>query len=474
LSTTPRLAALITVIALAGATAGSATPAHATSFTVNTTHDAVDITPGDGACADSGGTCTLRAAIEETNALSGPDAVAVPAGTYQLTHTITVQGKPVVASIAIRGDLTLNGSGPAATIVDGGGQTGVLGVGRNAATPISVEITDLSVRNGNSLTGAGGIDTLDSATLTMRRVAVMGSSGVIGGIRARGTVNIFDSLIAGNAGDPNGGILVRGPVTITNSTISGNQAPAAGGINVESGSATLNNATVALNTNGGALGAVHAKNSIFANNGAPDCIVSEGHNLVTSPCASPAASDLAGADPQLTGLQENGGPTLTHGLYPNSPAIDAGDPNGCPPTDQRAVARPQGAACDIGAYEYVTPPTQPPTAPPATPPPPPPPTATNTPTLNLTTGSTRPSTSPSPSPTTAASTATSPAVRKVLGASPAAAVLVDAPEPVEETTTGVSLVASGLAIAGVLGLIGSVAGGGYYWYSTHRKRPTPP
>ena len=44
---------------------------------------------------------------------------------------------------------------------------------------------------------------------------------------------------------------------------------------------------------------------------------------------------------------------------PGSPAIDAGNPSGCRDfagelitTDQRGVARPQGAACDIGAYEF--------------------------------------------------------------------------------------------------------------------------
>jgi hypothetical protein len=34
-----------------------------------------------------------------------------------------------------------------------------------------------------------------------------------------------------------------------------------------------------------------------------------------------------------------------------SPARNAGA--GCPATDQRGVARPQGSACDIGAYEAV-------------------------------------------------------------------------------------------------------------------------
>jgi hypothetical protein len=38
-------------------------------------------------------------------------------------------------------------------------------------------------------------------------------------------------------------------------------------------------------------------------------------------------------------------------LLPGSPAIDAGDDLTCPPADQRGVRRPQGAHCDIGAFE---------------------------------------------------------------------------------------------------------------------------
>jgi hypothetical protein len=51
-------------------------------------------------------------------------------------------------------------------------------------------------------------------------------------------------------------------------------------------------------------------------------------------------------------LADNGGPTPTHALVPGSPAIDAA-PVGpdCPSEDQRGIARPQGAACDIGAFE---------------------------------------------------------------------------------------------------------------------------
>jgi hypothetical protein len=51
-------------------------------------------------------------------------------------------------------------------------------------------------------------------------------------------------------------------------------------------------------------------------------------------------------------LRGNGGPTKTLALVEGSPAVDAGGPD-CPPpdTDQRGFPRPEGGACDIGAFE---------------------------------------------------------------------------------------------------------------------------
>lgn len=75
-------------------------------------------------------------------------------------------------------------------------------------------------------------------------------------------------------------------------------------------------------------------------------------------------------DPLLQPLADNGGATHTMALAPGSPAIDAGVGE-CPTTDQRGTPRPQGAGCDIGAFEYLAAP--PPTATPqptATPEPP--------------------------------------------------------------------------------------------------------
>ena len=90
-----------------------------------------------------------------------------------------------------------------------------------------------------------------------------------------------------------------------------------------------------------------------------------GHNLVGvgTGCPSGGPSDQT-VDPTdvfttvLGPLQNNGGSTETHALLLGSPAIDTGDVactdiDGEPlTTDQRGALRPQGAACDIGAYEF--------------------------------------------------------------------------------------------------------------------------
>lgn len=88
-----------------------------------------------------------------------------------------------------------------------------------------------------------------------------------------------------------------------------------------------------------------------------------GHNLDSdgsSGLINGANGDLVGTaaapiDARLGPLQDNGGLTLTHALLPRSPALDMGactDPDGAPLlTDQRGFPRPQGAGCDIGAFE---------------------------------------------------------------------------------------------------------------------------
>ena len=89
--------------------------------------------------------------------------------------------------------------------------------------------------------------------------------------------------------------------------------------------------------------AITLTNTIVANNGYSDCsgtITSAGYNLDGgNSCGFTATGDLQNTDPLLGPLADNGGPTQTHALLIDSPAIDAGDDSACPSTDQRGFPR---------------------------------------------------------------------------------------------------------------------------------------
>ncbi|MGI8857968.1 MAG: choice-of-anchor Q domain-containing protein [Thermomicrobiales bacterium] len=102
-------------------------------------------------------------------------------------------------------------------------------------------------------------------------------------------------------------------------------------------------------------------NTIISNNGAGgNCsgtITNGGHNLQFNPNTGCGNTPFIVGDPKLTPLGNYGGPTKTRGIGPGSAALDAGDDTYCGATpvaglDQRGIRRPQGAHCDIGAYEY--------------------------------------------------------------------------------------------------------------------------
>lgn len=60
-------------------------------------------------------------------------------------------------------------------------------------------------------------------------------------------------------------------------------------------------------------------------------ITSMGHNLASDgSCRLTDVTDQEHTVPRRHSLASNGGPTQTHALQADSPAIDAGDPTGCP------------------------------------------------------------------------------------------------------------------------------------------------
>ncbi|NCF23691.1 MAG: hypothetical protein GWP60_04075, partial [Gammaproteobacteria bacterium] len=151
-----------------------------------------------------------------------------------------------------------------------------------------------------------------------------------------------------------GGFFTDGVTDVINSTVVENLAPAgtAGGLFVGTfgdAAATLNvvNSIVGNNANFGCFLAPFGPGPVELN--------SIGNNVFTDATCNPVASDQVVADPVIGPLQDNGGPTLTHGLLPGSPAIDTANPAFCPPTDQRGVPRPPGGGCDVGSFEFEAP-----------------------------------------------------------------------------------------------------------------------
>ncbi len=308
------------------------------------------------ACDSSGGPCT---GIDRVFDIFAGANVAISGMTMQ--NGSSGEG----GGLHNHGPLTLNSS----TV--SGNSSAVVGGGiRNHNT---LTLNSSSVSGNSAGDSGGGIESSNAVSLTLNSSTVSGNtaggSGG-GGIFNAGTLTVNNSTISGNTAFFGGGIRhIIGTATLNNSTISGNTATFQGGGIENDATMELSNSTVSGNTvtfqGGFNSGGIHSgfttvKNTIVANNTTSNCggpITSAGHNLSSdATCSFTATGDMQNTNPMLGPLADNGGPTQTHALLAASPAIDAGSSD-CPPpaTDQRGVARPQGAgaACDIGAYERV-------------------------------------------------------------------------------------------------------------------------
>jgi len=270
-----------------------------------------------------------------------------------------------------------------------------------------VTLTNSTV-SGNSAAGStsspgggasgGGIRT-NSGDVTLTSSTVSGNSSTFsgitiygialgGGIRTNsGAVTLTGSTVSDNDSGFGGGIRTSsGDVTLTSSTVSGNDsADRGGGILSSSGDVRLTGSTVTGNTAAGAGGGIYLGNSISnpaltiansivagntAGGTAPDLRPAPGgalnvdFSLIGNTTGSgidgnTGSGNILNQSAQLGPLANNGGPTLTHALLFNSPAIDKGDPGfdvGAIPNDQRGAPflRGVGARVDIGAYERQT------------------------------------------------------------------------------------------------------------------------
>lgn len=245
----------------------------------------------------------------------------------------------------------------------------------------SFGITNSTITGNTSLDDGGGIyvngsiNSNNPALLSILNSTVSNNTGPDGGgifILSFASVVIDSSTFSGNTATSAGGAAINNDgaiLTVINSTISGNTISAGsqggGGIfnNGAAAVAGITSTTISSNsspsaTGGGILnngGTVTLKNTIVANNTGGNCVgtVGNGGTNLQFP-GTTCGGSITSADPLLQPLANNGGPTLTQSLGAGSPAINAGDSCPPPPSDQRDVSRPQGSACEIGAFECQT------------------------------------------------------------------------------------------------------------------------
>ena len=181
------------------------------------------------------------------------------------------------------------------------------------------------------------------STLGLARSAVINSS-ITGILNYYGNINFSNSTISGTSGFYQEGGNIRssgGKITIQYSTIVDDRG-ADYGID-----------------NHGSLTLLEIGSSILAGNGPQSCaaeINSLGFNVFQyrlRPCTGTIVlpTDKLDVDPKLGQLLSGG----YHPLLSGSVAIGAANPANCLAIDQRGVARPQGAGCDIGAFEFTSP-----------------------------------------------------------------------------------------------------------------------
>ena len=312
------------------------------------------------------GECLVDCSIREAVATAAPgDTVVIPAGTYTVS----------LGAINLDRDLTITGDGARHTIIRGSVTPGRIFIVEAGA---SVEITALALSLDPGRPSGGGIR--NEGELVLRDCWLRDARNPLdlGGGALRnapsGIATVERCTLSDNTAEFGGGLLNEGVLVLESTTVSNNSNAFAGGGILNGGDLTLNGCSVIGNVaalDGAAnidnFGTVTLRNTVVNDGmGGPDCSgeidATAGHNLDGDGTCNPSAAPgnltaPAGLEP----LADNGGPVPTHAPAADSPLIDAGNPaapgstdDACDATDARGVARPQGTACDIGAFELAS------------------------------------------------------------------------------------------------------------------------
>ena len=201
-----------------------------TTFWVDATVDARDATVGDGSCASAAGDCTLRAAIQEANALDGPIRIELgDAETYTLAIAGTGEDLAATGDLDLTGVITIAGHG---STIDADATDRVLELIGSA----DIDLVDLTITGGHAQLG-GGIRINGGTTAEVTRSTITANIAD-GFMRCQvpylpaytqcsseaGGLPIISTTPYGNEGG-GAGIWNKGTLSIWDSTISENNIP---------------------------------------------------------------------------------------------------------------------------------------------------------------------------------------------------------------------------------------------------------
>ena len=245
---------------------------------------------------------------------------------------------------------------------------GALYLGGRGGAEISGVLFEDNQAQGESSGGQGGaIYNQYDLTLSGSTLSANDSRQGGGGVYNSGEMDLVSCTLGRNSASQAGGSALQnqsGNLSVLNSTLSGNQTGPGDLYTVYNGGGLIRisySTVTAAEGGAAALGGsgnldsyrYEIINSIVAMNPPGDCapgiaITVFGNNLDSDGSCSGFSHT---GDPLLQPLADNGGGTWTHAIPMASPALNAASVE-CPISDQRGVSRPQGSACDLGAFEY--------------------------------------------------------------------------------------------------------------------------
>lgn len=216
---------LLPALILLGVLFLSPTKVYAASLTVDSILDTSDASAGDGSCDDGSGNCTLRAAIEEANALAGADTINFNISGSGV-HTFT----PGSAYDTISDELT----------IDGYSQPGASANTATSPNPfngtLTIEIDGTSAGSSSGL--AVGVSDVTIKGLVINRFTRYGIDvgsfdniliqGNYIGIDPTGLIDRGNTLSGINQASTGTGNIVGGTTAASRNIISGNQEYAVG------------------------------------------------------------------------------------------------------------------------------------------------------------------------------------------------------------------------------------------------------